>query len=257
MVRTFVDSGLSVPTAKAMLYFLICFLAVPKLIDWSIWWWMLYFLFCLVVVPKIIDWLKNEQASQIEKIAGELETLKHKVDRMEKSSANSYKWATGAPKSTTSAPLSKNRLFTSLVTQAATPSPDGHKRRLSPLQIDHSGLLDDPLELMVLRDLEALMGTQVEIMASSHADWSSKGVQIRNRHVTQISIKRCGLTTIPESIRHLKHLEWLSFVGNKLTTLPDIFGELPSLKSVDLRDNPLEALPPSLQHMTRPINVNV
>jgi hypothetical protein len=177
MVRTFVDFGLSVPTAKAMLYFLICFLAVPKLIDWFIWWWMLYFLFFLVVVPKIIDWLMNEQASQIEKIAGELETLKHKVDRMEKSSANSYKWA---PKSTTSAPLSKNRLFTSLVTQAPTPSPDGHERRLSPLQINHSGLLDDPLELMVLRDLEALMGTQVEIMASSHADWSSKGVQIRN-----------------------------------------------------------------------------
>jgi Leucine-rich repeat (LRR) protein len=69
--------------------------------------------------------------------------------------------------------------------------------------------------------------------------------------------KKCGLTTIPESIRHLKRLEWLSFVGNKLTTLPDIFEELPSLKSVDLRDNPLEALPPSLQHMTRPINVNL
>ena len=30
MVRTFVDSGLSIPTAKAMLYFLICFLAVPN-----------------------------------------------------------------------------------------------------------------------------------------------------------------------------------------------------------------------------------
>ena len=64
----------------------------------------------------------NEQASQIEKIVGELETLKHKVDRMEKSSANSYKWATGAAKSTTTAPLSENWLFTSLVTQAPTPS---------------------------------------------------------------------------------------------------------------------------------------
>ena len=131
------------------------------------------------------------------------------------------------------------------------------EKSLGPPEIDYSGLMSDPLGIRAVEDLEALIGQQVEITDFRHADWSTKGVQIRNRHFTQISIKRHGLTEVPDSIRNLKYLEWLSFEGNKLTSLPDVFAELPKLRDINLVDNPLASLPSSLQHMTRLIRVQL
>ena len=139
----------------------------------------------------------------------------------------------------------------------AVPSKYERKKSLGPLEIDLSGLVSDPREAKALDDLQTLLGQPLEVMTTSHASYSNQGIKIYRQQVTQLSIKKHGLTEIPESIRFFTKLEYLSLEKNNLTTLPDVFNDLTSITTVILSDNPLVALPPSLQHPTRPIKLSL
>jgi Leucine-rich repeat (LRR) protein len=124
-----------------------------------------------------------------------------------------------------------------------------------PLRIDRSGLLDSQ-ELVAIQDIEKVLGKQL-VFTSGHASWSSNGMKLVNKHVTQLSIKRSGLTMLPETIRSLKELTYLDLESNALTTLPDVFDELAKLETLDITGNPMVSLPPSLKKLKRPIEVKI
>jgi Leucine-rich repeat (LRR) protein len=62
-------------------------------------------------------------------------------------------------------------------------------------------------------------------------------------NLTILSLTKCELTTIPESIKNCKGLEYLYLTSNKLTTLPKWLGELDKLKILVLNNNMIEKIP--------------
>lgn len=63
---------------------------------------------------------------------------------------------------------------------------------------------------------------------------------------TTLSLDRCGLEALPESLRELSGLTALSVSNNLLTALPDWLGGLTSLTSLNVLGNRLESVPDAL-----------
>src|SRR6266702_2994497 len=68
--------------------------------------------------------------------------------------------------------------------------------------------------------------------------------------VVAVSLRYCALTSLPESLGQLTHLQRLDVTGNQLTALPESLGNLLHLKKLFLDENQLAALPESLGKLT-------
>src|SRR6266699_1816894 len=67
--------------------------------------------------------------------------------------------------------------------------------------------------------------------------------------VVAVSLRYCALTSLPESLGQLTHLQRLDVTGNQLTALPESLGNLLHLKKLFLDENQLAALPESLGNL--------
>ena len=56
--------------------------------------------------------------------------------------------------------------------------------------------------------------------------------------VKDLNLKRCHLNRIPDSIRHLPHLQTLDLRNNELTTLPESLRNLTALTDFSYSENP-------------------
>lgn len=106
-------------------------------------------------------------------------------------------------------------------------------------------------ERAAISDLEQTLGTNVEF-TEGHASTSKRGIHLQEGHVTQLSLRYQGLTTLPDSLRNLRYLEYLNLENNSLELLPDVFGDLRKLRRLTIIGNPLHSLPPSLDVFRRP-----
>ena len=75
-------------------------------------------------------------------------------------------------------------------------------------------------------------------------------VYIRNKHIIFLDLGGYGLAKIPESIRLLSKLRYLSLDYNELKSLPKSIGHLKNLYELNLRYNNLTDLPKSLEKLT-------
>lgn len=73
----------------------------------------------------------------------------------------------------------------------------------------------------------------------------------RLRGLTRLSIERCRLTLLPETIACCTQLEYLSLAGNQLVSIPEALSACSHLRSLDLSDNRLAVLPETLSACVR------
>ncbi len=99
------------------------------------------------------------------------------------------------------------------------------------------------LEADVLQELEKQSGKQLN---SYYLGIAKIGFRVINNRVTTISLFKCGLSTLPESIGDLKSLQTLWLSNNNLRTLPESIGQLSSLQTLYLDNNQLSTLPESI-----------
>jgi hypothetical protein len=69
--------------------------------------------------------------------------------------------------------------------------------------------------------------------------------------LTRLSIERCRLTLLPETIARCTQLEYLSLVGNQLVSVPEALSACSHLRSLDLSANRLATLPETLSACVR------
>jgi hypothetical protein len=75
--------------------------------------------------------------------------------------------------------------------------------------------------------------------------------------LTDLRMERCSLTTLPASIRYLKHLWNLDLMDNALTSLPNELAELGALQWLALDHNQLSALPDSIVRLHGLVGISV
>jgi hypothetical protein len=69
--------------------------------------------------------------------------------------------------------------------------------------------------------------------------------------LTRLSIERCRLTQLPETIACCTQLEYLSLAGNQLVSVPEALSVCSHLRSLDLSANRLATLPETLSACVR------
>ena len=82
-------------------------------------------------------------------------------------------------------------------------------------------------------------------------------IKIERREVLNLNLSYKELTTLSESIGHLKSLQNLNLRGNNLKALPESIGQLKSLQNLNLRGNNLKALPESIGQLKSLQNLNL
>jgi hypothetical protein len=75
---------------------------------------------------------------------------------------------------------------------------------------------------------------------------NENGYVCENGEITQLSLSKCGLDTIPAKIMKLKTLKKLFLRRNCLQEMPNSIGMLSNLEMLDLRINELKELPKSI-----------
>ena len=65
------------------------------------------------------------------------------------------------------------------------------------------------------------------------------------------------LTTLPEAIGYLVHLQELTLCSNELTALPEAIGKLVNLEKLELSDNKLTALPVTIVKLANLLELNL
>ena len=64
-----------------------------------------------------------------------------------------------------------------------------------------------------------------------------------------LDLDELGLSTLPECINSLQHIETLHCRGNKLTDLPESIGQMPKLNHIALNNNPLHHIPHCISNL--------
>lgn len=72
----------------------------------------------------------------------------------------------------------------------------------------------------------------------------------KNGHVLHLDLTKQELTTIPVSVKNLKHLQILDIDKNKIRQIPDWFAELKNLKSISFLSNPIKKFPNVLKKIS-------
>ena len=80
-------------------------------------------------------------------------------------------------------------------------------------------------------------------------EWIQRTFLEGNDAVVALSVRYCALTSLPESLGQLTHLQHLDVTGNQLTALPESLGNLLHLKKLYVDENQLMALPESLGNL--------
>src|SRR6266581_2647024 len=114
-------------------------------------------------------------------------------------------------------------------------------------------------EMSALKELEELLqdngylleGESIPVVLKNQLDVNDGKIAIyaENNTVVAISLRYCALTSLPESLGQLTHLQRLDVTGNQLTALPESLGNLLHLKKLFLDENQLAALPESLGNL--------
>ncbi len=99
-------------------------------------------------------------------------------------------------------------------------------------------------ELQVMLDLEKNLGRPIPVATVTH--WHAFGFDAKKGHVIKLSIHNQGLTSLPDSIDKLEHLQELHIGHNKLTTLPDSIGNLRHLRTLAIDHNEIVAIPDNM-----------
>jgi len=72
-----------------------------------------------------------------------------------------------------------------------------------------------------------------------------------------LTVKDCGIESLPEEISMLSTLEEMSLSGNRLKTLPASFGELIRLKRLNLDSNAFENFPDIIKKAPKLIHLSI
>src|SRR5712691_9605641 len=78
---------------------------------------------------------------------------------------------------------------------------------------------------------------------------SKIGFYAENNTVVALSVRYCVLTTLPNSLGQLTHLQQLDLTGNQITSLPETLENLIHLEEIHLDANRLTSLPESIGHL--------
>lgn len=103
-------------------------------------------------------------------------------------------------------------------------------------------------ELDALKELEDFLGEKLNFVEEIRSD-TKWGYTIRNNKITGISLKECGISSLPESIGDFRSLELLHLDNNKLETLPESIGDLTTLRILRLNGNKILNLPMSIGNL--------
>jgi leucine-rich repeat protein SHOC2 len=76
------------------------------------------------------------------------------------------------------------------------------------------------------------------------------------KSLTELSLRKTGLTTLPDSVKSLPRLNWLDLGDNKLADFPDP-ALLARLKTLYLSDNTISNLPPAIGTLTQLTYLNL
>ncbi len=74
--------------------------------------------------------------------------------------------------------------------------------------------------------------------------------EIKNNHIVALSLHKCDLKELPDSIWELNALEKLDLGFNKLSSLSDLIENLNSLEVLNLRYNELQSLPDTIKNLS-------
>ncbi|TMC24743.1 MAG: leucine-rich repeat domain-containing protein, partial [Chloroflexi bacterium] len=121
--------------------------------------------------------------------------------------------------------------------------------------------------MSVLKELEGLLrdrgylqeGESIPVVLKDEIDTneSNIGFCAENNAVVALSVRYCGLTSLPESLGQLTNLRRLDLTGNQLTSLPEWLGNLVQLRRLYLDENQLTSLPESLGNLLHLEEVHV
>ncbi|MBD3350431.1 MAG: hypothetical protein GF364_02990 [Candidatus Lokiarchaeota archaeon] len=119
----------------------------------------------------------------------------------------------------------------------------------------------DDRELEIIKKIEQLTNRsipQVDKVRFENFDGISEckftkhivGYEKRAGHIVALGLSNLNLTSIPEAVGSLNHLEELDLIGNNLTTIPASIGNLNSLKFLHLFKNRILHLPQSIGELS-------
>lgn len=103
-----------------------------------------------------------------------------------------------------------------------------------------------PVKFKHLNKLENLQRLSIEYVRSDIPISIYELTKLKN-----LTILRCGMTTLPEDISKLSNLEELVINNNDITTLPNSIGNLSKLKILNLYDNKINKLPDSIGNLSK------
>lgn len=104
-------------------------------------------------------------------------------------------------------------------------------------------------EAKILQEIEKELEIQF-IKVDNFNFNTSIGFRVENDRIKGLSLYKCEITKLPESLFKLIFLEELNLSFNQLTTLPDSIIRLTSLQKLDLSYNMFKSIPKSLFFLT-------
>lgn len=104
-------------------------------------------------------------------------------------------------------------------------------------------------EAKILQEIEKELEIQF-IKVDNFNFNTSIGFMVENDRIKGLSLYKCDITKLPESLFKLIFLEVLNLSFNQLTTLPDSIIRLTSLQKLDLSYNMFKSIPKSLFFLT-------
>jgi len=108
------------------------------------------------------------------------------------------------------------------------------------------------------RDAVLACGVKFWVKSKWNSLDNSNGIMIAKRHIVKLKLSiEQKLTIMPDELRHLTHLEELSFRHTFIKQIPDIFNCLSRLTFLDLSSNSIESLPLSLWNLKSLIHLNI
>src|SRR5215475_2731784 len=104
-------------------------------------------------------------------------------------------------------------------------------------------------EMSALKDLEEIFqstgylieGESIPVVLKDRMDIQDGKIAFyaENNTVVAVSLRYCALTSLPDSLGRLTHLQQLDVTGNELTALPESLGNLLNLEEMHVDMNQL------------------